>query len=55
MLKFNELTLPDMDFENGHIIDTNIRICNWQSDKDDEKVSLIVSCDAEKKTASITL
>ena len=55
MLKFNELTLPDMDFENGHILETNIRICNWQSKKEDEKVSMIISCDSQNKKASITL
>ena len=55
MLKFNELTLPDLDFENGHILETSVRICNWQSKKDDEKVSLILSCDSKNKKASITL
>lgn len=45
MYTLNEMTLPDMDFESGHLVGTKIRICNWQSKNLDEKVQLLISCD----------
>ena len=53
--QFDNLQLPDMDFEAGHIVDTKFKILNKDSKDLQNEIKVVFGCDTSEQTGSITI